>query len=218
MTYKEYLKELDSIIVSIIHEYVKLGGLLWRAKKEILGEEVDQLHEHLERVGILSKDRQAAVAAFLFENPKLEKGKRVRRINPKLVFQGAANSKMLSMEINDQQRLLSEEKFDIPSAVSGGVEKLTWTEMTGGQRSSLITRGGVIKTLGEQIAATNPGKLSYVKIDSVEIDRSKKIRISAGRAEITDLVSNFVKFISDKDWEILNEARKQQAQKTGVAA
>jgi hypothetical protein len=96
-------------------------------------------------------DVKAAIAAFLYEHPDLG-AKEDLRIHPKLLFHGAKNSKILHMDKEDQDRLLSNEKFQVVQPNGKPCEPKTWSELNEVHRNTLIGKGGKILSVQEQLA------------------------------------------------------------------
>jgi len=105
-------QDLDDVLLSIRTSFIKLGEKLFKARQTLTAEEYDEITMYVEKQGIRRSDQRATIAAYLFENSHLGTTSD-QRIEPRLIFAGAANSKILAMHSEDQERLISDEKFEV---------------------------------------------------------------------------------------------------------
>ncbi len=178
-TLEKFKEELDDVLLCIRDTFVKLGEKLFEGHEQLKATEYDKLVEYVEKQGIRKSDQRAAVAAFLHGREDLGDEDH-ERIDPRLVFAGAANSKILSLDKQDQKRLLGNEKFDVLQP-SGRAAKKTWAKMSEQERATLIAKGGRIR-VGDRSAC--PGDRHMT------LGRNGMTRSSSGRTAARRSVSS----------------------------
>ena len=217
-TLDSFKKELDDVLLTIRSSFIKLGEKLWEAKTAVSSAEYDELTTYVEKQGIRHTDQRAAIAAFLFTRQDIG-GSNDLRIDPRLIFAGAANSKILSMDKEDQERLLSDERFTVLQP-SGRSTAKTWPEMSEQERNTLIGKGGKIRALDEQQCARDmrhpTRNASLVTLERIDINRKLTVlHAKDSPVQMQCDTSLLARMIDDEEWGILVELRKQVRQETG---
>ncbi len=211
-TFTQFQKELDSILLAVQKGFLRLGEVLFEARAILSHNDFTRLQSYIVKQGPKKTDQRACVAAFLFKHP--DKGEEdENRVDPRLIYAGATNSKILSMDREDQDRLLSEEKFAVLQP-SRRVLKKTWAQMTDHERNMLIGKGGKIKHLGEQEdSLRHKANLRWLHGGNVEVT-SRNLRVSArdNSTTISYDIENFLRKVGDEGWEFMNRARKELQQ------
>lgn len=229
-TVAEWQTELDGVLLSIRDQFLKLGEIMHYAYEELAGPEYAELMAYIRKWGLKDADVRAAKAAFLFQHPELGKNEKgqdkqgVERVAPELLFAGAKNSKILNMDKEDQQRLLSKEKFDVVMS-NGKVDPTpkSWDELTDVQRNVLVGKGGEIQTVDKQIAAMNgtPKNLGMYPLGSVELTKSGVIFTSRdGKWHLRVSLPDYAKMLLREKglWDALKEAVDDAEQEEGKPA
>ncbi len=215
-TYKQYQGELDDIIIAVRKDFVRLGEILWDACKMLGSHDYSKLQDYVMKQGVKKTDQRAAIAAFLFKNPKVGDETELR-IDPRLIFAAGGNSKVLSLDKEDQDRLLSEETFFVLQP-SGKSPKKTWGEMTDHERNMLLGKGGKIRTINEQRDATFQKKnMRSLRGSDVEIT-STVIRTVSNETTIQYGIETFIRMLGDEGWEFLSRAHKSVQQERNKAS
>ncbi len=209
---------LDDVLYGIRTSFVKLGETLFKARQTVTAEEYDEIQVYVEKQGVRRADQRASIAAYLFENPDLGT-RRSLRLDPKLVFAGAANSKILAMVSEDQQRLVNDEKFEVLQPSGRRVIKC-WSEMTEVERNSLLGKGGKIMTIDEQEECRKKRdmkpNIALLKGCGIDIEDKKVIvHVKDSQVKVQFTIPVFARMLSDEKWEQLAKARKRVQQETG---
>lgn len=214
-TVERIKQDLDDVLLSIRTSFIRLGEKLFKARQTLTAEDYDEITMYVEKQGIRRSDQRASIAAYLFENPHLGTHSD-NRIEPKLVFAGAANSKILAMDGEDQQRLVSNEQFEVLQPSGRSADK-SWAEMTEQERNTLVGKGGKIKTIDEQRDSQfTKRNASLLRGDKIEIT-DKKVIIYAREApvQIKFDISVFARMLSCEKWSLLTQARQRVRQEIG---
>jgi hypothetical protein len=170
---EQWEREVDGLLLDIRRNFIKLGEIMFFAHQDLTAEEYSNFAKHIRQWGLRDADMKAARAAFLYEHPNLGKSDngddKEERIAPELLFAGAKNSKILFMDKEDQERLLSGEKFQTVMS-NGKVDKAkTWNELSDPQRNMLIGKGGKILTVAEQQASLGRKNVGLYPLGSIEL-------------------------------------------------
>ena len=216
-TLEQFKQDLDDVVLAIRDNFIRLGEKLYEARSALSAEDYDNLLFYVEKQGIRRSDQRAATAAFLFKHPSV--GVEFdHRIDPCLVFAGAKNSKVLAMDKEDQQRLLSNEKFEILQP-SGRSEKKTWVEMTDHERNTLIGKGGKIRTISEQRDSRKPkANITAFPLGSTELASSQIRFISRdGLWHLHSTKENFAEILGPEGRKALMKAFQEADQATGLS-
>lgn len=167
-TLEEYKSELGPIVQGVFDALTELGEKLVRADKDLSHADYEELWTWL-RQWFTDADLRAAVA--------VGKGELDVRLFP----HGTRNSKVMSLPRSEQNRLLSNEKFEVYNNF-GGVDERTWAEMTPDQRNRLLgDKGGKIHSISAQRAPTGqrPRVVDYYSASF----HDGKLLLNAGRDE-----------------------------------
>lgn len=208
-------QDLDDVLLSIRTSFIKLGEKLFEARQTISAEEYDEIMMYVEKQGIRRSDQRASIAAFLHENTHL--GTHTdKRVEPKLVFAGAANSKILAMDQEDQERLISNEEFEVLQP-SGRSATKSWAEMTEQERNTLLGKGGKIRTIDEQTETQyRPKNASHFRGSEIEVTDTKVIIFARETpVQVEFSTAAFVRMLNEQKWKTLQSARKKISQATG---
>jgi hypothetical protein len=147
-----YKHEADRIAAQVYQTIKDLGELLLRASKDLSADEYQELEDYLLTTWTRADLRAARAVA---------RGD----LDPALFPAGVRNSKVLSLNDLDQQRLLSDEKFEVWGN-DGRIRSKTWRDMSPDERNRLLGRkGGRIHTLQEQ---SKPGAKGVVRVTVYE--------------------------------------------------
>lgn len=153
-TLDEYRKAIKDAQGDIWDSISVLGRLLVSARKRLSAEDWLTLWDEL-RQDYREAELKAAIAVG-------DGG-----LDPRLFPAGIIHSKVMNMTREDQERLLSGEKFWVYSDHSDDMKKAverTWNDMTRAQRSRLISdKGGRIQSLNEQ-RAPSMGRTKRVQV------------------------------------------------------
>ena len=221
---RQWEQEVDGLLLDIRKNFIKLGEIMFFAHQDLSGEENDKFLKHIKDWGHRDADLRAARAAFLYQHPELGKpdngDDREERISPELLFAGAKNSKMLFMDKEDQERLLSGEKFQTVMS-NGKVDKpKAWKELSDPQRNMLIGKGGKILTVAEQQASLVGHKnMGLYPLGSVELHKQHVVCTSRNNEwKLQASLVDFAKMILADDgfWESLTSAIDDAQQELGI--
>lgn len=144
----EWINQVDTVVAALQDQYVALGRLIFIAGTTLSYSDRKRALSHLRIVGVSISDQRAALAAYLFENPD-EGADEDLRIDPRLVFAGCRNNKMLNTTKEDQGRLLSGEPLAIVTP-KNEVVKRPWQDMKAYERNQLVARNGAIRDVEAQ--------------------------------------------------------------------
>lgn len=212
--------ELDEILICIKESFVKLGEKLYDARSILTADEYGKLQEYVEKQGIRKADQRASIAAHIYQ--KRQNGGSVQEheeaINPDLVFAGAANSKIISMDAADQARLLSDEKFEVLQP-SGRAVKKSWAQMSEQERNTLIDKGGKIRTINEQQDSRfRKNNRLMQPVGSIEINEDTAKFVSRDQTVALHIsTDNFIRMLGNKGWDVLLKSKKIVQQENGKA-
>lgn len=214
-------QDLDDVLLSIRTSFIKLGENLFKARQTLTAEEYDEIMMYVEKQGIRRSDQRASIAAYLFENPHLG-GHTDTRIEPKLVFAGAANSKILAMDPEDQERLVTDEEFEVLQP-SGRTAAKSWSHMTEQERNTLVGKGGKITTIDEQKDRQNAKSIkpntALLRGCGIEVTGKKVvIHVKDSPVQVQFETPVLARMLDDEKWEMLAKARQKVQQETGAVA
>jgi hypothetical protein len=220
---EQWEKEADGLLLDIRKNFIKLGEIMFFAQDELEGKDWKVLLDHIKKWGLRDADLRAARASFLYEHPDLGKpdngDDKEERIAPELLFAGAKNSKVLFMDKEDQDRLLSGEKFQTVMS-NGKVDKAkAWAELSDPQRNMLIGKGGKILTVAEQQASlTGKKNMGLYPLGSLELIKGNVVCTSRNsdwklQCSLTDFAKMILK--DDGFWDALQEAVDDAQQELG---
>lgn len=220
---EQWEREADGLLLDIRKNFIKLGGIMFFAHQDLTAEEYAVFVKHIHEWGLRDADMRAARAAFLYEHPDMGKpdngDDKEERISPELLFAGAKNSKILFMDKEDQERLLSGEKFQTVMS-NGKVDKAkSWDELSDPQRNMLIGKGGKILTVPEQQASlTSKKNMGLYPLGSIELIKDNVVCTSRNsewklQASLTDFAKMILK--DDGFWEDLMSAVEDAKQEAG---
>lgn len=166
-TLTEYQEELKTLMQEVWTGIERLGEKLVRARKDLSADDYDELRKWL-KTWLTDADLRAAEA--------VGKGELDARLFP----HGTRNSKVMSLGRDDQDRLLSTERFEVYNNF-GGADRRTWGEMTPDQRNRLLgDKGGFIHTLEKQ---RKPGaKKDSITIYETASFHGSTLRLNGGGA------------------------------------
>jgi hypothetical protein len=143
-----YKSQADSIATQVFASLKALGELILKAAKDLQHEEFEEFEAYLLTTWTRSDLRAARAVA---------KGDLDARLFPA----GVRNSKVLSLSEQDQQRLLSDEHFQVWGN-DGRARSKTWGEMSPDEHNRLLgPKGGRIHSLDEQ---RRPGSQGVARV------------------------------------------------------
>jgi hypothetical protein len=163
-----FREQLEGLLDEMGKNYGKIGDLLLRAKKELLGYDYDRLEEFL-----IGRDwTKADIAAA--------KGIAEGKLDHRLFWAGVKNSKILTLSDTDQKRLLSGEKFALKSPDGRGQYHQTWEVMSPAEKDQLLgPKGGRIRLPEEQIISGNVKQKNITVFENVSYT-NKTLTLSYG--------------------------------------
>ncbi|HEV2175122.1 MAG TPA: hypothetical protein VGR71_16230 [Nitrospira sp.] len=136
-TLEQYQDEFKTLMQEVWTGIEKLGDKLVRARKDLSADDYDALCAWL-GTWWTKADLKAAEAVGRGE------------LDARLFPHGTRNSKVMSLTREDQQRLLSSERFSVYDNFGRVVQK-TWAEMSTDMRNRLLgDKGGSIHSLSKQ--------------------------------------------------------------------
>lgn len=220
---EQWEKEADGLLLDIRRNFIKLGEIMFFAHQDLTAEEYADFAKHIRQWGLRDADMRAARAAFLYGHPDLGKpdngDDKEERIAPELLFAGAKNSKVLFMDKEDQERLLSGEKFQTVMS-NGKVDKAkSWGELSDPQRNMLIGKGGKILTVASQQASlTGKKNMGLYPLGCIELIKENVVCTSRNSEwKLQASLADFAKMILKDDgfWEDLMSAVEDAKQEVG---
>jgi len=167
-SFDTFREQLEGLLDEMGKNYGKIGGLLLKAKKELLGYDYDRLEEYLIGREWTKADITAA------------KGIAEGKLDPRLFWAGVKNSKVLTLSETDQKRLLSGEKFALKSPDGRGEYHKTWEAMSPAEKDQLLgPKGGRIRLPEDQIISGNTKQKNITVFENVSY-RNKTLSLSYG--------------------------------------
>ncbi len=216
-TVQEWQHLLEQILLDIRRQFIKLGETLYHAQNELSVQDYKKVVSYVEQYSLKDADIKSAIAAYLHEHPDLGT-EDDQRIDPALVFAGAKNSKILFMDKQDQQRLLSGEKFQVIMPNGKPDKPKAWKEMNEVQRNTLIGKGGKILSVGAQLDnLRGKDKAALYPLGSIEGEKNRLVFSS--RNGSTHLQVSYAEFarmlLAAECWETLTTAVEEVKQESG---
>lgn len=218
-TLKQWQDQLEGILLNIREQFLKLGESFYHAFKELSGADYKKLEAYAGQYGLKDADIKSCVAAYLYTRKDLGT-ETDHRISPELVFAGAKNSKILFMDEQDQQRLVSGEKFQVVMQNGKPDQPKPWSDLTEVARNTLIGKGGKILTVSEQMANMRGKKNAAIyPLGSIEAQKSGLTFI--GRDNSMHLKSSWIEVAKmlllaehggQSAWDTLSEAVEEARQ------
>jgi len=166
--FERFKSELEKCLNMLSDQIGKLGSILLDARKSLSAADYEKLEMFLLDRGLTKADIKAGMA--------VAEG----RMDGRLFFAGVANSKVISLSITDQKRLLSGERFDLLAPDRKTVYQKSWGEMDPAEKDQLLgPKGGGIRLPHEQITARSVKQKNTTVFEDVSY-RSKVLMLTYG--------------------------------------
>lgn len=205
----EWIDQVDSVIAALQQNYVELGRLIYVARTTLSYSDRKRALAHLRVAGVGISDQRAALAAYVFGHAN-DGADDDLRIDPRLVFAGCRNNKMLNTTQEDQDLMLSGEPFEIVTPRNEVVRK-SWLEMKAYERNQLVARDGTIRDVDAQRRKREVPKrsLTTATVETITL-AAELLTFGAMTASLSCTVADFVEMLGTDNLRKLTSEKQLQ--------
>jgi hypothetical protein len=177
---QEFCAEAEKCFAVIGQQIGKIGAMLRRADDELSGGNCKRFKRFLHDLGMKDADIEAAIA--------VDAGK----LDEKLIFMGVSSQKILRLDKNDQERLLSQERFELMAEDHETIYQKTWGEMEDYERNQLISRSGRILAAEDQTPPDRDSTPEKIVLKPVGMQNKQlvfKAKSKLAQCSVVDILS-----------------------------